>query len=75
MFHEDGDDDVDENKLRDEDEYDKVDRCYDRIDAAVTYTVDRRVTVTTQSVLYSRPSTTQQSYIATQSFACYTLAS
>ena len=51
MFHKDGDDDVDEHELRDENEDDEVDRSDDRIDAAVVYTVRRRVTVVAQCVL------------------------
>jgi len=47
MFHEYGDDDVDQYELRYEDEDDKVDRRDHGIDAAVAHTVDRRVTVTT----------------------------
>lgn len=51
MFHQHGDDDVDEDKLRHEDEDDEVDWCDDRTDTAVDQAVVRSVTVFSQCVL------------------------
>lgn len=45
MFHKYGDDDVDEYKLRDEDEDDEVDGSNDGVDTTVARTVWRRIAV------------------------------
>ena len=51
MFHENGDDDVDEYKLSHQNEDHKEHWSDDRVDTAVTYTVIVRVTVVLQRVL------------------------
>jgi len=51
VFHEDGDDDVDEDELSDEHEDDEVDGSDERIHAAVVLAVGRVVAVVTQRVL------------------------
>jgi len=51
VFHEYGDDDVDEHELRHQDEDDEEDGSDDRTDAAVVDAVVRRVAVVTQRVL------------------------
>ena len=58
VFHEDGDDDVDEDELSDEHEDDEVDGSDERIHAAVVLAVGRVVAVVTQRVLY-RPAPTR----------------
>ena len=45
MFHENSDDDVDENKLRHQDENDEEDRSNDWTDAAVVHAIVRVITV------------------------------
>lgn len=51
MFHENSDDDVDENKLSHEDEDNKENWSNDRVDATVTNTIFRSLTVVFQGVL------------------------
>ena len=53
MFHEDGDHDVDQDELSDEDKNNEEDWRDDAADAAVVNTVIRRVAVLSQRVLTS----------------------
>jgi len=61
MFHENGDDDVDEYELRHQDEDYEEDRCDDSIDAAVVHAVGRLVAVLTQCIL---PPPTHAPYVS-----------
>jgi len=64
MFHEHGDDDVDEHELSHQHEDDEEDGSNDGIDAAVAHAVRRLVAVFTQRILPTRRTTTTQSYVA-----------
>lgn len=54
MLHENGNDDIHQNKLRHEDESDEEDGSNDRTNATVTQTVVRMITVLTQGVLQNK---------------------
>jgi len=54
VFHEDGDYDVDEHKLRHQDEDDEEDGRHDRTDAAVVHAVVRVIAVVAQRVLNTK---------------------
>ena len=62
VFHEHSDDDVDKDELWDEHEDDEVDWSHDRVDAAVTHTVHRRVAVASQRVLRRNATVHQSPY-------------
>jgi len=63
VLHKDGDDDIDEHKLRHEHEDNKEDRSDERADAAVADTVVARIAVLSQRVL---PTDTQHAQPAAQ---------